>query len=202
MPNFPDPLRTTPPVAGDDLLWLAVQYRLGELSANEAAAFETRLLDDQLAREALSQAVELTLACRLAEAEIELESLQPTATALHPLTPAPTNDAVWMRPVGWASLAAAACLAVLIGWQNWVTQPLLAQHEAKTLAVATAWAEVAALDQSDDALELDTLAGELALASGGDGSGLLGNGGESIDSESTADEALTPSWLLAALEAK
>ncbi|MBL8828284.1 MAG: hypothetical protein JNM18_14985, partial [Planctomycetaceae bacterium] len=155
--GFSTDAAATPTAAGDDLLWVAVQYRLGELSTSESAAFETRLLEDQSAREALSQAVELTMACRLAEAEIELESLQPTATALHPLVPAPANEAVWMRPVGWASLAAAACLAVLIGWQNWVTQPLLAQQEAKTLAVATAWAEVAALDQTSDAFANDAL---------------------------------------------
>jgi hypothetical protein len=188
--------------ANDDLIWVAMQYQLGELSAVESAAFETRLLDDQSAREALSQAVELTMACRLAEAEIEVESLQPTEFLARPLVATHSHDARWMRPVGWLSLGTAACLAVLMGWQSWITQPLMAQHEAKTLAVATAWAEVAALDQhgesvATDALAGDTLTGEFALFAMGEG-----NGGESLESESTDDDALTPSWLLAALEAK
>jgi len=179
----------------NDLLWVAIQYQLGELSALDSAAFETRLLDDQAAREALSQAVELTMACRLAEAEIEVESLQPVH--VRPVVAVQTNDAGWMRPVGWLSLSTAACLAVLMGWQSWVTQPLMAQHEAKTLAVATAWAEVAALDQHGESFASDTVAGEFALFAMGEG-----NGGESLESESIDDDALTPSWLLAALEAK
>jgi hypothetical protein len=48
------------PVGGDDeLQWTAACYVLGELSSDETARFEARLLEDQSAREALADAVEL-----------------------------------------------------------------------------------------------------------------------------------------------
>lgn len=46
----------------DSLPWLAFQYLAEELSPTERAAFETRLGEDQAAREALAAAVELTMA--------------------------------------------------------------------------------------------------------------------------------------------
>src|SRR5262245_6010314 len=44
----------------DDLVLKAMLYASGELDAADAAAFEQRLGDDQAARDALCQAVELT----------------------------------------------------------------------------------------------------------------------------------------------
>jgi hypothetical protein len=41
----------------------ALRYAAGDLSPNEAAAFEARLADDQDARDALSEAVRLSAAC-------------------------------------------------------------------------------------------------------------------------------------------
>jgi anti-sigma-K factor RskA len=45
---------------GDDLVLRAMLYASGELDAGEAAAFEQRLGEDQAARDALCQAVELS----------------------------------------------------------------------------------------------------------------------------------------------
>jgi hypothetical protein len=42
-----------------ELLWLAVRYLTGELGRDDVAAFESRLEQEQAAREALAQAVEL-----------------------------------------------------------------------------------------------------------------------------------------------
>lgn len=195
---------TDPPNTDRDaLLWLATRYHLGELPADEAAAFESRLLDDLVACEALGQAVELTLAVRLAEAEIEVETLQPLVADGATVVPGGRGERetqpAWMRPVGWLSLGAAACLALLLSWQNLLMGPsqLAAEHET-SLAVATAWAEVAAAhDFGDHGLELDSLAGELSLLAASET-----NGGESLESDSTDEHAQTPSWLLTALEAR
>ena len=53
---------STPAESGgsDDLVLKAMLYASGELDAADAAAFEQRLGDDQAARDALCQAVELT----------------------------------------------------------------------------------------------------------------------------------------------
>lgn len=45
--------------ANSELSWLALNYVCGELSADEAATFEQRLEHDQVAREAVAEAVEL-----------------------------------------------------------------------------------------------------------------------------------------------
>jgi ferric-dicitrate binding protein FerR (iron transport regulator) len=46
-----------------DLEWLAFQYVAGDLSEAEREIFEARLADDQLAREAVASAVQLSAAC-------------------------------------------------------------------------------------------------------------------------------------------
>lgn len=54
----------------DNLEWAAFRYVANELSAEEAAAFETQLADDQAAREAVARCVEMTHAIvAVAEAE-------------------------------------------------------------------------------------------------------------------------------------
>ena len=80
-----------------DLHWTAFLYTSGDLPADEESAFETRLLDDQAARDAVADAVEL-------------------AGALAVVGP----DFRRRRPIGRRAfvaasvLAAAACLAVAI----------------------------------------------------------------------------------------
>ena len=47
--------------------WLAFCYVSGELDGDERTAFENRLADDQVAREAVARAVELTEAVAVIE---------------------------------------------------------------------------------------------------------------------------------------
>lgn len=106
------------PAQQSELDWQAFRYVAGEMTADEAAAFEERLASDQESREALSRAVELTE--RLAEAA-------PVATAVVALPdPArPKAQSVWRRsllraaqPLAWMAAGAAAALLVvnLSGW--------------------------------------------------------------------------------------
>lgn len=53
-------------IRSDELNWLAVRYVSGEMTEAEAAAFEERLGTDELACEAVSKAVQMTLAVRAA----------------------------------------------------------------------------------------------------------------------------------------
>jgi len=92
----------------DDLHWLAFLYSADELSAEEAERFETRLAEEQVAREALAQAVELGAAAALACEGIEIVS---PAKA-----PANRTDRLrWLSRIA-VSLAAGLLIALGIGW--------------------------------------------------------------------------------------
>lgn len=83
---------------GPDLLLLAVRYVGGELSSDECEALESRLGNDQTAREAVAEAVELAGALAL---------LRPHDSLVLPLRRA--------RPLRRWMGAAAACLALALG---------------------------------------------------------------------------------------
>jgi hypothetical protein len=57
---------TTEHRPSDDLFWTAARYAWGELSAEQSAAFEERLADDEAACVALAEAVRLTVHLRAA----------------------------------------------------------------------------------------------------------------------------------------
>jgi len=192
-----------------NLGWTAQCYMLGELSEAESAAFETLLETDQTARESLALAVELAEGCRLAEAEIEIERLQPVEVVSggELVAPAalPTSRDIWMRPVGWLAVGAAACLAMLIGWQSLpgvlgLSGVQIAVRELSP-EVAAAWATMASDDhfatentahESDDLADAATADRDMADDDMLDDATL--DGGD-ID-------AIAPSWLLAAVEAR
>jgi hypothetical protein len=98
----------------DDLDWLAFCYIADELSPDEADGFETRLADDQEAREAVARAVHLTRALAAAGAEGRKRT-----------TPASPVSGAWRRlglagrlgRLAWAAAATAACLAVVLAYQ-------------------------------------------------------------------------------------
>jgi len=90
----------------DVLDLVAFRYIAGEMTPEEAAAFETRLADDQTAQMAVSRAVGLS---------------QKLATAAPPIAeqaalkrkPARKSALVWAQPLAWMAIgAAAAVLAV------------------------------------------------------------------------------------------
>src|SRR5262245_38899044 len=85
----------------DDLDLSAFRYVAGEMTPVEAAAFEGRLADDQTARDAVSRAVGLS------------QLMASAAPAADPAAPVRKSAAVWMQPLGWMAIgAAAAVLAV------------------------------------------------------------------------------------------
>ncbi len=91
-----------PPEPDADLRWTAFLYVAGELPTAKEAEFERRLDDDQAAREAVAEAVELAGA---------LASVGPGA-----FEPARTRGPSARRALAWSAMAAAASLAVATAW--------------------------------------------------------------------------------------
>ncbi len=110
----------------NELDWSSFCYAAGELSADEAAAFEARLADDQAAREALARAVEL------AEAVASAESLAPVVAAR-------SQSNVWTKRLTWMAIGSAASLLVALLWSgawSWPADESVASTEQSRLAAA------------------------------------------------------------------
>jgi hypothetical protein len=119
----------------NELHWLAFRYVASELAADEEAQFETRLADDQAAREAVECAFELQQALWVVAAE----SLPVSASG---------RAVVASRIYAWTGVAA-ACLLFALAWSLWPAGEHASrqaenregvQEEAATLAIA--WTEV------------------------------------------------------------
>ena len=118
------------PLTGD-LDWLAFCYVADELAECERAAFETRLADDQAAREAVARAVELTQSVALAEAH------EPV------LTPASiTRRTTWPRRLAWMSVGASAALVLVAVALNWKSlEERLAPPAINRSELAEVWSQ-------------------------------------------------------------
>lgn len=160
----------------DELHWLAFRYATGELNAEEEAAFEERLAEDQAAREALAQAVELHQALLFIAAD-QSAHRQPVRRV-----------AIWVA-------ALAACLLAAIGltWlaaSRWTHTPgpqdPLVAADAQAAEVARAYGAIR------QQLERDALVAEpaprLAQETG-------------VDDETLTTEPSVPSWMLTAVSA-
>jgi anti-sigma-K factor RskA len=103
-----------PPDEREELQWCAFRYAAGELTAAEAAAFESRLAHDQPARDALCRAV--ALAGRLASARPQSEPAAETG-CVAPVAPGARSRrrmaAPTLRDLGWMAVGAAATLLIV-----------------------------------------------------------------------------------------
>src|SRR5262245_34308227 len=86
-------------MTNDELHWLAFRYVAGEMTAAEEESFEQQLADDQEAREAVAQVVELNEAIRLA-------ATKPV------VAPRRRFPLLTLHPVAWAAGLAASLLVV------------------------------------------------------------------------------------------
>jgi hypothetical protein len=109
-----------------DLPWTAYLYVTGELPAIEEAAFELRLAEDQVAREAVAEAVELAGA---------LAAVEPRDWTRHRERPI-------RRVLAWSALAAAASLVVASLWGL----RAIPSVPPDTTEVAIAWSGLRRLD--------------------------------------------------------
>jgi hypothetical protein len=174
----------------DELNWLALAYIAGELEEAEAEAFELRLADDQVAREAVAQAVELTQTIAAAESQcgdLVLPAARKPATR--------TSRLSWMAIGGLASVVAAA-LWTGLNFGNWTTaknEPTIDVPGVKMPgALASAWSETRqALSAASDVGPLHPI------------SAALNDDDDQTPADYAADEFLvadTPSWMTAAVE--
>jgi hypothetical protein len=114
----------------DKLDWEAFRYIANEMTSAEVAAFEQLLATDQAAREAVATAVEISQTIHTAESL----ATTPIATAVSP---------AWFAPVAWASLGAAACLAI-VGLSSHIflsTPQKMIGNAPASAALAEAWSE-------------------------------------------------------------
>ena len=102
-------MKTSEMTTRNDLAWLANCYVAGELSADDAAAFEARLETDVAACEAVAQAMELNLAI------VAAFDAEPSILNLQPLTVPPTRRAVAAVAALAVAALAVAGVAVLVG---------------------------------------------------------------------------------------
>lgn len=166
-----------------ELDWLAFCYIAGELTADEALAFEGRLADDQAAREAVARAVELS------EAIARAERGRGVLTMKRPLRRA------WVG----AAVAAAACLVVALVWSSRSSNAPTARPAAEPLAgraappndaVALAWSGLHSAGETESLASSDLVAWLDEAPAGSDGeAGAFAAG-------LAADELAPPRWLL------
>lgn len=171
------------------LPWQAFCYLAGDLDPAEAAAFEARLADDQAAREAVAQAVELVQAIAAAESQLE-----------RAVVPASRSCPAWRSRLAWVAIGGLATWLFVwllpgpfeAGWQGrrgGLDRPReLAAAWMETRRQLDATGEMgdwlhkpAALFEAEEGLLAERLANELELE---------------LDDDPMAE---TPSWMTAAV---
>jgi hypothetical protein len=161
----------------DDLDLSAFRYVAGEMTPAQAAAFETRLADDQVARDAVSRAVGLS------------QLVASAAPMADPPAPARRSALVWMQPLGWMAIGAAAAVLAVSVFSRPVARPnnpapaMNAQPTGGRSPVdVLVWARLQS-DQELTAAELERWLDEPV---------------ESSDVEEPSLNSEVPSWVLAA----
>ena len=122
-----------------ELCWTALRYVCGELDADESGAFEQRLDQDQAAREAVAEAVELAGA---------VARLKPSAVSIL----APPRHAGVRSFSRWAALAAASVLVTLVVRSVWISAGPGDARPSAPSAVALAWSGVHEGEDETDSL--------------------------------------------------
>jgi|GEM_PF-5619920 len=188
--------------------WQAWLYVADELSLEDRAAFEERLLDNVTLCEAVAQAVELSdlMAAAAQSADFSrVPSLAAATAVVSPAQDAPSVEvrtsgervSLWPKRFAWMSLGAAACLAVVLCGRAWQSRDLedatstdsgefvtVVDDDAR--ALAEVWTDLWNMEDalSPAKMDEDALEGEpssLAIAKPGDA------------------DAMPPNWLLAAV---
>ena len=187
-----------------DLEWLAFQYLTDELSEDGQVQFEDRLARDQLAREALARAVELTQAVAMVESSHTASNEAGVASAMVATQFVPQNRAssAWMTPVAWLSVAGLVCVAAVL----YMIQPPSSVHPGsnpitKNGASTFVYSELASLwVETGDFLDTTSLVSEDEPTDG-----LLDDerpespSEASLRGETDVDRLQAPSWMMAAL---
>jgi hypothetical protein len=177
---------------GNDPYWAAFRYAADEMTAAEAAEFETRLDADQTAREAVASVVGLSQAVRALPNEVFALKSQP---AIVPLSRSP-----WSQPIGWMAVGIAACLAVMMTIQT--VRPFLAPSNDVMIASASRTNDSLAMawNRTRDAMNASDSAAAVGMIEVEDADASLDEQ-ESFVAGESLPEGPSPTWLLAAVSA-
>lgn len=115
----PESTPPTPLAPPDSLDWLAFRYIADEMSADERETFESRLAEDQTAREAVALVVEVAQAVSLVEPAVCDERVSGKSP---PVIVARADGRTWLTAFGWMIVGSLACVAVLLVAEQWSKQ--------------------------------------------------------------------------------
>lgn len=169
--------------------WIAFQYVAGELSAEEASEFESRLAYDSSVCEAVVRAVELVEVTALAESQ----AARCTHSQNTGLQLAATASEVWGWRTAWMACGAAACLALVLlrpvtplriaSSEDW-SSPGAPSFASISPELAKKWAETRDRRDFTDIVDLSDASTSQLLE-------------EAIPSD---DQISTPTWMLTAVQ--
>ena len=164
-----------------ELAWLAFRYVSGELSSSETTEFELRLADDQIAREAVVAAVELSQTVLAAETQ--------TSTPVTSVSLASASQQPWSAHMVWLACSAAACLVIALAVNFSAShQETVAHTPTDAEALAAAWHEQLEEPLASNMSESNSSESNLSVA---------GDDTVPDDLETAATDA--PSWMLDAV---
>lgn len=161
-----------------DLDWLAFRYLAGELGPQEYDAFERRLADDQIAREAVASAMDLAQ-CTVA-AQVELTHVAPVNSR---------EGSFWSRGF-WVALSTASCLALFVAIHG-VPGPERLFRPDRAAASATAALSELAIIWSESREDWD----EPLLSPETSDEESLGFSDLDVDGSGIAGEGLSDDWI-------
>lgn len=107
----------------EDLLSTAVRYVLEEMTGDERAEFECRLVERQDAREAVAEAVALCQSAKRAIDTVMRDAAMPkvesaasrrSAEGVSPLQSVAQDERVWRAPATWVAMAVAASIVLAV----------------------------------------------------------------------------------------
>ncbi|MEK6236209.1 MAG: hypothetical protein N2C14_16000 [Planctomycetales bacterium] len=169
------------------LHWRAFQYVSGEMNPAEQDDFETELFDQQPAREAVAQIVELSQAVALA-----------CPATRRPAKRKFSAHAVrkFLAPVSWMSLGAAACLVCVLALRSSPADGSIAAGGSDSSPVASA--EKQAEQEALARTLLDSQSG-VREALGWNPSPPIDAVGAGVGSDEIESDVAVPGWMLAAV---
>ena len=164
--------------------WLAFRYIAGELTGEDAAAFEAELETSQVAREAVARAVELTQAVAMAESH-DVELVESAART--------SRRKAWVYSIGWIGAGAAAASVAGAVWWN------MQGSKTGTSELAEKWTQARAVEQSPVAIDESAESGavldaEPDIAPSWMTAGVISLSGGKVEDDGDGDGRPDDSW--------
>lgn len=180
-----------------ELGWQALKYAARRLPDTDCAAFEEQLAEDQTAREAVAQAVELSHTVAVlhacggscdATAADSVITNEPTADIAVLAIPS-IRQWTWQRAAGWMGLGVAACLAVVLASSHWFAANSARDQATANDLVSANWADLRNAREGTDLPLLAAVAVNQETTFN-----------EGLPADSSEEAGMVPDWLLMGVE--